>query len=488
LLGGSSYSNAGGDKTDNDFGYEQTWIVKTDSLGNKLWDKTIYTNGEDEYGYPIQAADGCYVIANWSFADSAGYKTEMSRGNYDFWFVKFCETALPQYPVAGFSVSTPTVCASGCFSFENLSFDAGAFQWYFPGGTPSSSTDAFPSSVCYADTGHYAVTLIAINSSGSDTITISNAIYVVPLPLFNVTQNADTLFAPPGYAVYQWYLDTLPIPGAAGNYYVVTQNGNYSVHVADTNSCPSVEPFTVTNFIPPVSSFTVSDSVICSGSCIGFNNTTTGASSYQWIFQGATPNTDTTANPQNICYNTAGDYDVTLISTNFAGSNTLTLAGTIHVQALPAVTVSQNADTIFTASNFSAYQWYHDTAAINLATNYYYIVTQNGNYHVVVTDSNGCQGSGNITVTNVGIEDAASAHLSIYPNPVYDGIHFVLNGLTGSCTLYMVNMIGQVVYSKELDADADKHYTVKQKFTAGVYTITLKAHDAVYTRRIVVRE
>ena len=92
LLGGRSNSNASGDKTENNFGIEQTWIVKGDSLGNKQWDKTIFTNSHDEDALAVFTKDKCYTMANSSDGGIAGYKTQLSQGNYDYWIIKFCDT------------------------------------------------------------------------------------------------------------------------------------------------------------------------------------------------------------------------------------------------------------------------------------------------------------------------------------------------------------------------------------------------------------
>ncbi len=241
LFGCASYSNASGDKSDNNFGMEQSWIVKLDSSGNKLWDRTIFTGGEDEFAYPVETDDDCYLIGNWSYADSSGFKTEDARGGYDYWIVKFCEDSLPQLPVAGFSVDHNTLCSGGCFNFENLSYNAGSFVWYFPGSDIDSSTAVSPIDVCYQDTGHYTVTLIAMNSSGSDTLESIDVIYIAPLPDFSIVRIGDTLFAPPNFAYYQWFFNGQFLLNDTLSYYFVTQTGDYTVSVIDSNGCPGSE-------------------------------------------------------------------------------------------------------------------------------------------------------------------------------------------------------------------------------------------------------
>jgi hypothetical protein len=94
LLAGTSYSNMGGDKTENNLGNEQTWIVKTDSLGNKKWDKTLRTSTptDDEWGFAIQTQDGCYLMANYTSGGIGGDKTQPSQGFDDYWIIKYCDT------------------------------------------------------------------------------------------------------------------------------------------------------------------------------------------------------------------------------------------------------------------------------------------------------------------------------------------------------------------------------------------------------------
>src|SRR5437867_2591444 len=47
ILGGNSKSLISGDKTQNNWGDFDYWIIKTDSIGNKLWDKTFGGYGLD---------------------------------------------------------------------------------------------------------------------------------------------------------------------------------------------------------------------------------------------------------------------------------------------------------------------------------------------------------------------------------------------------------------------------------------------------------
>ena len=94
LLSGSSTYNAVGDKTENNLGNDQGWLVKTDPAGNKQWDKTIFTLGVNG-GIAIQASDGYYVTASFTQSGIAGYKSQpnwdVKDSTVDYWIIKFCE-------------------------------------------------------------------------------------------------------------------------------------------------------------------------------------------------------------------------------------------------------------------------------------------------------------------------------------------------------------------------------------------------------------
>jgi hypothetical protein len=95
LVTGESYSQANGDKTEPNLGIEQTWILKADSMGTVLWDKTIFTLGHDESGYVVTDGPDCFVVVNFCTADTGGYKSEDSKGYGDYFMIRMClDTAL----------------------------------------------------------------------------------------------------------------------------------------------------------------------------------------------------------------------------------------------------------------------------------------------------------------------------------------------------------------------------------------------------------
>jgi len=85
----------------------------------------------------------------------------------------------------------------------------------------------------------------------------------------------------------------------------------------------------------PTADFTNKNYRICEGAQIVFKDFSYGANvtSRQWIFNGGTPATDTSASPV-ITYNTSGNYDVTLIVSGVNGTDTLTRSSFVTVSPL----------------------------------------------------------------------------------------------------------------------------------------------------------
>ena len=90
LLSGESYSSAGPDKSENNLGAEQIWMIKTDSSGNRNWDKVFFSNGHDEYTQAIQTIDDCYTGLTFTLADTGGYRSFNNIGGGDLWLTKLC--------------------------------------------------------------------------------------------------------------------------------------------------------------------------------------------------------------------------------------------------------------------------------------------------------------------------------------------------------------------------------------------------------------
>jgi hypothetical protein len=88
LLGGYSLSGISGNKTNANYGPGDYWLVKVDSAGNKIWEKSFGGTLDDNL-YDFQpASDGGYVLGGASVSGLTGNKTSVNYGSSDYWVVK----------------------------------------------------------------------------------------------------------------------------------------------------------------------------------------------------------------------------------------------------------------------------------------------------------------------------------------------------------------------------------------------------------------
>ncbi|QNF32134.1 T9SS type A sorting domain-containing protein [Adhaeribacter swui] len=64
------------------------WLVKLDSKGNKLWDKTYGGNAADGIYDIVATPDGGYLLGGTSSSSISGNKSSVSKGGNDYWIVK----------------------------------------------------------------------------------------------------------------------------------------------------------------------------------------------------------------------------------------------------------------------------------------------------------------------------------------------------------------------------------------------------------------
>ncbi len=115
---------------------------------------------------------------------------------------------------------------------------------------------------------------------------------------------------------------------------------------------------------------TASNSILCTGDCITYNNLSTGpAVSYIWTFSGGTPASYTGFNPPQICYASQGSYTATLVIKDCSG-NTQTASVNITVNDCnlpdanftPSKTLACEGDCITftnnsTGTNIASWNW-----------------------------------------------------------------------------------------------------------------------------------
>jgi hypothetical protein len=88
LIAGGSRSPISFEKTDSCRGSNDSWLVKIDSLGTLIWDKTFGGDGEETVDEILQSFDGSYYFATSSGSNVIGEKSQPKMGWFDYWLVK----------------------------------------------------------------------------------------------------------------------------------------------------------------------------------------------------------------------------------------------------------------------------------------------------------------------------------------------------------------------------------------------------------------
>lgn len=130
-------------------------------------------------------------------------------------------TSAPCNVVADFTANSQTICINNQILFTNKTLNgATSYQWYFPGGTPATSTSTNPT-ITYNALGTYSIKLVAYGGFGSDSAEFTNYISVTtppigqPLPyfegfeFFTFPSNGITIDNPDGGIT--WERDTIAI-------------------------------------------------------------------------------------------------------------------------------------------------------------------------------------------------------------------------------------------------------------------------------------
>jgi len=516
LLGGYSYSGISGDKTQALKGSFDYWIVRIDSLGNKIWDKDFGGNGNNYFTTMQPASGGAFIIGGSSSANVSGDKTQNCWGDNDYWILKIDslgakiwdkdyggtdvdflwsmkQTSDGGYILGGESSSPisgdKTQNILGQFDNWILKIDSlGTKQWDSDfGGTLTE--DDFGSIIQTSDKG-YIMSVNSYSPAGGNKSenNLGNCqSWIVKSDSLGIFQWDKTIFTDPEIKVTPYIIE--PSNGC----YLVAQ-GSYG-GVAGYKTQPnrdvtnSTHDFWMIKFCDStlLSAGFTAPQTICPGTCVDFTNLTTGASSFQWSFPGASTATSTDMNPSNICYQSPGSFDVQLIATNATGSDTLLLTNYITVYPFPpAQSIMQTGDTLFSLAGSSTYQWYFNGNLINGATNYFYLATQSGNYNVVATDSNGCEVEAVINNVIAAVSSGSRQSIQVYPNPVTESLYVNSYWLVGTAVeISICNVLGENMVTVLPKKNATEISIDVSAFSNGIYLLEISNGSEVYRSKFI---
>jgi PKD repeat protein len=251
-------------------------------------------------------------------------------------------------PVANFKPTTVCLGNQTCFTDQSTIAPGTIASWSWNFGDPSSGANntSTAQSPChkYSVAGTYSTTLTVTSDSGCVNV-ITLPVIVLPLPtaafipnapcLGTTTSLTDGSLSAAGDPINSWNwampagLPATATTQNAATIYPAAGTHTVTLIVTSQKGCKDTITQQVLVYNPPVANFSKPDSG-CAPICVNYNDLSTSTdgtiNSWQWTFPGGTPQTSSSATPQNICYNTPGSYSVSLIvSTTFGCKDTIAL-------------------------------------------------------------------------------------------------------------------------------------------------------------------
>lgn len=242
--------------------------------------------------------------------------------------------------------------------------------------------------------------------------------------------------------------------------FVPTITNNYVVTGTDTNGCVNMDSIIITvNALPNVVA-NVSDTSVCIGNQVILFGT--GADSFSW---------------NNSVIDSVAFYPIDTAMYVVTGIDVNGCIGQDSIEVItyqiPFPILVFSGDTLY-CTNISGvnYYWFKDTVAIDSLINYY-VVSQNGNYEVLVVDSNGCVGADTFNVMNLSYYPITTNQVfNVFPNPTSGilNIEFESNK-AGKLDLVMADITGRNLFK----IDGKKVTHGKQKLSLDLNKYNLKS-------------
>lgn len=342
------------------------------------------------------------------------------------------------------------------------------YIWTGPNGFTSSAEDPQVTNVTASNAGNYFLQLsngTCFSNTSTTLVDIVNlASFTVgsSVPSNTICQGSNltlTVTSQSGHT-YQWIKDGVDMGGQTSTSLNVTQEGAYTVRVANTGlscSITTAPAVNVTVMTQPVAAFNV-NATGCVDEVLTFTDQSTKDSRatavYAWDF--GDTGTSTSASPTHP-YTTANTFNPSL-TLSYAGITGCSSNATnpVIVSASPTVTIDPAAPTIalgesvqLTASGATSFSWsppdgLSSTVIADPLANPVITTT----YTVTGTEA-GCDGTATVTVTVTGVAGSIDIPNVFTPNGDGANDQWIVLTTDGQCTVSVFDPSGRKIFEEQ---------------------------------------
>jgi len=253
----------------------------------------------------------------------------------------------------------------------------------------------------------------------------------------------------------------------------------------DTDPVPGNDTEQITVIVYPVpKAIAGKDTLTCPGGSIIIGHTPDLANTYLWTSKPI--GYISTSSSPNVSPYTTTTYYLTEIKPGGCSNHDSVIITTKTLPPAPAISLS--GDT-FTSSAKTTNQWLLNDTLIKGATGQEYIATTDGDYSVMVTDTDGCSNVSTFihyTVTGVN-QFAYRLNFKIYPNPSPNTFIISLDTKQENAEIALYDVMGKKLAGFAINDF--QTFTVNASdygMKSGVYILSVRAGNSIYIGKLVV--
>jgi len=416
--------------------------------------------------------------------------------------VKDFTIEIDAYPTSTFTRSNTldTDCVPAIVEFNSTSDQATNYLWQFPGGTPSSSTEANPV-ITYNSVGTFDVSLEVANQYGTDASSQVGFIKVEDAPIVDFISLADGPVinftnTSSNATTFNWDFGDGNMSILENPEHNYDQPGSYTVRFTASNDCGSsvMDRVVIFDYALPIINASFSATTGCAPMEVAITDeTTNNPTSWSWQMPGGIPETSTDQNPI-VSYNVPGTYSISAEVTNSDGTASMEFTDIVVVYDLPIsdFEISSIGETISATNNSTgatSYLWDFGDGQTSTDFEPEHIYDEPGIYDVSLIVSNDCgavETLQTITIMTSSISDIqVFGQWTVSPNPTRGEINISFEDrLTQNLNYELKDINGRTIEEGIFDVGAQ--YETLSISESGLFLMILTKDDKISIEKITV--